>query len=141
MASTNQYPPVAPPPGPMPPPYGYRRSIAGPLVLIIIGGLFLARNLGWRFPIWHWFGHWWPLLLILWGVIVLVERTSSNRTGYRRRGLGAGGILLLILLVSLGVAAHHSSEFDWGGVRDQLQMDDDVGGMFGNAYNFDDTLE
>jgi len=138
MATTNQYPPPAPPPS-YGPPYRYRRSIAAPLVLIIIGGLFLARNLGWHFPIWHWFGHWWPLLLILWGVIVLVERMSGS--GYRRRGMGAGGVLLLILLVALGVSAHYSSDVDWGNVRDQLQMDDDMGGIFGNAYNFDQTLE
>jgi DUF4097 and DUF4098 domain-containing protein YvlB len=149
MAIGNQYPPpVSPPPGyvpppayPPPPPYRYRRSIAGPLILIIIGGLFLARNLGWHFPIWHWFGHWWPLLLIVWGVVVLIERMSADRAGYRGRGIGAGGILLLILLVALGVAAHHSSDVDWGGVRDQLQMDDDMGSIFGNAYNFDETLE
>ncbi len=147
MAGT-QYPPVTPPPSyppnyGTPPPYRYRRSIAGPLILIIIGGLFLARNLGWHFPVWHWFGHWWPLLLIVWGVIVLIERMGSNSGGYRRRGLGAGGIVLLVLLVALGVAAHHSSDVDWNGVRDQLQMDDDMdmGGIFGNAYTFDDTTE
>jgi DUF4097 and DUF4098 domain-containing protein YvlB len=138
MATTNQYPPP-PPPAYGPPPHRYRRSIAGPLVLIIIGGLFLARNLGWRFPLWHWFGHWWPLLLIVWGVIVLIERMSAD--GYRRRGLGAGSVLLLILLVALGVSAHYSSDVDWGNVRDQLQMDDDMGGIFGTAFTFDETLE
>ncbi len=143
MASANQYPPVAPPPqAPMPPPpYRYRRSIAGPLVLIIIGGLFLARNLGWHFPIWHWFGHWWPLLLIVWGIIVLVERLSADRAGYRRRGIGAGGVVLLIFLVALGVIAHETSNFNWSNVRDQMEMDDDMGGIFGTAYTFDDTLE
>jgi len=141
MASVNQYPPVQPPP-PAPPPYRYRRSIAGPLVLIVIGGLFLARNLGWRFPLWHWFGHWWPLLLILWGVIALIEHMNANRMGYRRRGLGAGWVLLLILLVAVGVSAHYSSDVDWNGVRDQLQMDDDLGTFFGgNPYTFEDTLE
>ena len=140
MASANQYPPTPPPPPTyQPPPYRYRRSIAGPLILIVVGGLFLARNLGWHYPIWHWFGHWWPLLLILWGVIVLIERVAGG--GYGRRGIGAGTVLLLILLVVLGVAAHHSSDVDWGNVRDQLQMDDDVGGIFGTAYTFDDTLE
>ena len=140
MATTNAYPPPAPPPPPSyGPPYRYRRSIAGPLILIIIGGLFLARNLGWRFPLWHWFGHWWPLLLILWGVIVLIERMTGN--GYRRRGLGAGGVLLLIVLVALGVSAHYSSDVDWNGVRDQLQIDDDMGGIFGTAFTFDETLE
>lgn len=137
MGSVNQYPPVAPPSAPGPPPYRYRRSIAGPLILIIIGGLFLARNLGWRFPIWHWFGHWWPVLLIIWGVIALIEHASGNR----RRGLGAGWVLILILLVIVGISAHYSSDVDWGGVRNQLQMDDDIGPLFGNAYNYNDTLE
>ena len=61
--------------------------------------------------------------------------------GYRTRHLGAGGIVLLILLVALGVSAHYSSDVDWGGVRDQMQMDDDLGGIFGTAYTFDDTLQ
>jgi DUF4097 and DUF4098 domain-containing protein YvlB len=105
--------------------------------------LFLLKNLGFRFPIWHWFGHWWPLLLILWGVIVLVENMTSTRMGYRTRHLGAGGIILMVLLVTVGVAAHFTSDsdYDWSGVRDQLQMDDDLGGIFGTAFTFEDTLE
>jgi DUF4097 and DUF4098 domain-containing protein YvlB len=143
MASVNPYSVTAPPPQPppTPPPYRYRRSFAGPVILILIGLLFLMKNLGFRFPIWHWFGHWWPLLLILWGVIILVENVTSTRTGYRTRHLGAGGIILMVLLVTLGVSAHYSSDVDWGGVRDQLQMDDDLGGMFGTAFTFEDTME
>jgi len=143
MASVNPYSVTAPPPAPTPPPYRYRRSFAGPVILILIGLLFLLKNLGFRFPIWHWFGHWWPLLLILWGVIVLVENMTSTRTGYRTRHLGAGGIILMVLLVTVGVAAHFTSDsdYDWSGVRDQLQMDDDLGGIFGTAFTFEDTLE
>ena len=141
MASVNQYPPMAPPPPPVPPPYRQRRSIAGPLILILIGALFLAKNLGWKFHLWHWFGHWWPVLLILWGVIVLVENTTARRMGYRPRHLGAGGILLLILLVIVGVSAHYSSDVDWSGVRDQIQLDDDLGGIFGTAYTYEETQE
>jgi DUF4097 and DUF4098 domain-containing protein YvlB len=125
------------------PPYRYRRSIAGPVVLIVIGGLFLARNLGWHFPIWRWFGHWWPLLLILWGLIAIFERANANQGGYRRRGLGAGGVLLLVLLVTLGLTAHFTSDWDWRNMRDNVQIDDDdIDGMFGgNAYTYDDTLQ
>src|SRR6202041_571311 len=95
MASPNLYPP--PPAAPPPPPPGYRqhRSIAGPLILIAIGLVFFLRNFGFRFPFWHWFGHWWPVLLILWGVIALIEHSTANRMGYRTRHLGAGGIVML----------------------------------------------
>jgi DUF4097 and DUF4098 domain-containing protein YvlB len=141
MASTNVYPQAPVPQAPIPPPYRYRRSIAGPLVLIVIGLVFLLRNMGVRLPIWHWFGHWWPLLLILWGVIRLIEHSMAQREGYRRAGIGAGSILLLVLIVTVGLSAHYSSDIDWGGVRDQIQMDDDLGGMFGTAYTFEDTLE
>jgi DUF4097 and DUF4098 domain-containing protein YvlB len=126
---------------PIPPPYRYRRSIAGPLVLIVLGLIFLLRNIGFRIPFWHWFGHWWPLLLILLGVVRLIEYSAAQRQGYRAGGLGAGTVLLLILIVIVGLAAHHSSDIDWGGVRDQIQMDDDLGGIFGTAYTFDDTLQ
>ena len=139
MASTTQY---SPPPVPQyPPPYRYRRSIAGPLVLIIIGLLFLLRNMGVHIPIWHWFGRWWPLLLILWGVIRLIEHSMAVRDGYRRTGVGAGSVLLLIFIVCIGLTAHYSSDINWGGVRDQIEMDNDLGGIFGTAYTFDDTLQ
>lgn len=140
MASTTQYPP--PPVAPQyPPPYRYRRSIVGPVILITLGLVFLLRNMGVRIPFWHWFGHWWPLLLILIGVIRLIEHSMAQRAGYRRVGLGTGSILLLILIVVAGLSAHYSSDIDWGGVRDQIQMDDNLGGIFGNAYTFDDTVE
>ena len=138
MATPYVNPPVAPPP---PPEYRYRRSIAGPLILILIGMVFLLRNFGLRFPIWHWFGRWWPLLLILWGVIALIEHATASSRGVRTRHLGTGGIVLLVLLVGLGVSAHYSSDVDWNGVRDQFQMDDDLGGLFGTAYTFEDTLQ
>jgi DUF4097 and DUF4098 domain-containing protein YvlB len=144
MASQNSYPPPPPPPQYQyvaPPPYRQRRSLAGPLVLIIIGLLFLLRNLGIHFPIWHFFGHWWPLLLILWGVIRLIEYFTAQSQGYRSGGLGAGTILLLILIVVVGVTAHHTSDIDWGGVREHIQMDDDLGGIFGTAFTFDDTVQ
>src|SRR5271157_5874149 len=102
MASPNVYP--SPPPPQYPPPYRYRRSIAGPLVLIVIGLVFLLRNLGVHLPVWHFFGHWWPLLLILWGVIKLIEHSMAQRQGYTRAGIGAGSIVLLILIVAFGLS-------------------------------------
>ena len=142
MASLNQYPPpAAPPPGP--PPYRPRRSLAGPVILIGIGVIFLLANLGvlHGWSVWRFFGHWWPVLVILWGVIALLEHASAQRQGYRTRQLGAGWIVLLVFLVVIGLAAHYSSDMNWGGVRDQLQMDDDLGGFFGTAYTFDETLQ
>ncbi len=137
MASTYTPPPMAP----APPPPRYQRSLAGPIVLIAIGCLFLLHNFGIRVPIWRFFGRWWPLLLILWGAIKLVEHANAGRQGYRASGIGAGSVVLLILIIIFGLGAHYSHDVNWGGVRDQIQMDDDLGGMFGNAFTYDDTLE
>lgn len=134
-------PNVNPNPSPQPVYYRHRRSLAGPLILIIIGLVFLLHNFGLRIPIWHLFGRFWPLLLILWGVIRLIEYSVAPRYGYGRSGLGTGSVFLLILIVIIGLSAHYSSDVNWGGVRDQLQLDDDLGGMFGSAYTFDDNLE
>jgi hypothetical protein len=121
--------------------YRQRRSLAGPLVLIVIGLVFLLRNFGVHIPVLHLFGRFWPLLLILWGVIRLAEYSMAPRYGYARSSLGAGSIFLLILIVIFGVAAHETSGYNWNGMRDQIGMDGDFGEMFGNSYSFDDTIE
>jgi DUF4097 and DUF4098 domain-containing protein YvlB len=77
----------------------------------------------------------------LWGVIALVEHFTALKNGYQTRHLGGLGIMLLILIVIVGLAAHHSSDVNWEGMRDQMQIDDDLGGMFGSAFTFDDTME
>jgi len=137
--------PYTQPSAPLPPPppvYGYRRSLTGPLILIVIGMLFLLRNLGVHLPVWHFFGKYWPLLIILWGVIALIEHFTALKHGYRTRGLGGGGIFLLILIVVVGLAAHHSGDVNWEGMRDQIQIgDEDLGGMFGSSFTFEDTIE
>ena len=102
---------------------------------------FLLRNVGVNLPVWHFYGRFWPALIILWGLIALIEHFTALKRGYQTRGLGAGGIFLLILIVISGLAAHESANYDWSGVRDQIQIDDDFGGMFGTPFTFDDTIE
>jgi len=135
--------PYTQPSAPLPPPppvYRYRRSLAGPLILILIGVLILLRNLGVH-GIGHFFGRFWPVLIIVWGLLALIEHFTAMKNGYQTRGLGGLGIVLLIFIVIAGLAAHHSSDVNWEGMRDQIQIDDDLGGMFGTAYTFDDTIE
>ena len=84
-----------------------RRSFAGPVVLIIVGVVFLLGNmhlLSWS-SLGIWFAHYWPVLLILWGVIKLAEHMQAQRTGQRAPGIGAGGILLVVLIVIGGLTA------------------------------------
>jgi hypothetical protein len=121
-----------------------RRSFAGPLVLIVLGIIFLMGNLhmlSWG-RLGSLFAHYWPALLILWGVVKLVEYQQAQRDGVPARGIGAGGVFLLIFIVVGGLIATQAERFNWGEVRDNLNIDDnDLNNLFGQTYNFDDQLE
>src|SRR5579862_2611514 len=125
-----QPPPQAPLP-PRPP-----RSIAGAIVLIVIGGLFLMGTMG--ILNWHglilMFGRYWPALLILWGIIKLIEHEQAKRAGFPSRGIGVGGVFLMAFLIVAGLIATGASRVNWGNIRDQLQIDDsDVDEIFGGS--------
>jgi hypothetical protein len=142
--------PIAPPPGyapvpPVPPlPPRRHRSMAGAFVLIILGVVFLlgtmhVLSVG---KLAHLFANYWPVLLILWGVIKLIEHEQAKREGTRASGIGAGGVLLIILLVTGGLIATQLERVNWSGVRDQINMnDDDFSNIFGDTFNFNDHLE
>jgi DUF4097 and DUF4098 domain-containing protein YvlB len=125
------------------PPPRYRRSFSGPIILIAIGTVFLLGTMGvldWH-NLGHWFAHYWPVLLIISGVIKLIEYQQAQRQGTRAAGLSAGGIFLIIVIVFFGLIATQASHFNWGQLRDQIDIND--GGdfpFFGSKYNFDDQL-
>ena len=51
------------------------RSRTGAVILIIVGALFLLSNLGWIPQIGPLLRQWWPLILIIVGVLMLVQRS------------------------------------------------------------------
>ena len=131
-------PPVAPPPR-------RPRSFAGPFVLIIIGFVFLLSTMHvlsvGRLA--HLFANYWPVLLILWGVIKVVEHMQAQRQGARASGIGAGGVVLIVMIVVFGLIATQLERVNWSGMRDDFNFDDnDFSHLFnGNTYNYDDHLE
>jgi DUF4097 and DUF4098 domain-containing protein YvlB len=90
-----------------------RRSIAGPIVLIGLGVLFLLVTLG-RIP-WaeslDWLGQWWPLILIAVGLIAVAEwafdqryprhDAAGNPLPTERRLGGLVGLMMLVVLAGL----------------------------------------
>ena len=138
MASPVQAPP---PRVPLPPPRP-QRSLAGPVVLIVVGIVFLLGTMGvlhW-YMLGVWFAHYWPLLIILWGVIKLVEYQQAQRSGTRARGIGAGGIFLLVVLILFGLMATQAARFNWEELRDQIGTNDGDFPFFGHTFNYDDQL-
>ena len=141
--------PVATPPSPqfsplppLPPPR--HRSFAGPLVLIIVGTVFLlgtmrVLSVG---KLAHLFASYWPVLLILWGVIKILEHQRARREGTRASGIGAGGVLLVVMIVVFGLIANQLERVNWSGLRDEINIDDgDFNNIFGDTFNFNDHLE
>jgi hypothetical protein len=121
------------------------RSFAGPFVLIIVGTIFLLGTM--RIlsvsRLWHLFANYWPVLLILWGMIKLVEHMQAQREGYRSSGIGAGGVLLIVLVVVCGLIATQIERVNWSGMRDNFNFDDDdFSKLFGgDNFSYTDHLE
>ncbi len=127
---------MTPAPLPQMPPPPRPRSIAGAVVLILLGVMFLLGTMGvanWH-GLWVLFGKFWPLLLILWGIIKLIEHEQCKRAGVPGRGIGVGGAFLVVFLIFAGLIATGMSRVDWGGIRDHLDIDDnDFNEIFGGS--------
>jgi len=131
-----------PPIPPLPP--RRNRSMAGPFVLIVLGIVFLLGTMGVlsRARMWHLSANYWPVLLIVWGVIKLIEYQRAQREGTRASGIGAGGIFLVIMIVVCGLIANQLDRVNWSGLKDEINIDDsDFSNIFGQTYNFNDQLE
>ncbi len=90
-----------------------RRSLTGPLLLLIIGGLFLWSNLRPDAPVWYLIAQNWPFLLIGWGVIRLLEVIFQNDDNPYHRGSFSGGeIVLIVFICIIGMASWQAHE--WG---------------------------
>jgi hypothetical protein len=134
-----------PTPNPAPSGRPYRpRSISGPLVLISLGVLFLAYNVGWLpgRTLAHWFSQWWPALLILWGVVKVLEYTVARSKGEPApRGIGAGGIVFLVFFILFGLSATGLSHVPWDNLRNDWNIDDgNDWTFFGNRYDFTENV-
>src|SRR5437764_3748499 len=141
MVSTMQAPPPVPPMRPPRPP----RSVAGPLVLIVMGVIFLLHFTFGVLPFYSWgrlFARFWPALLILWGIVKIIEYQQANRTGVRPPGIGAGGVFLVLILVVGGLAASEFYRWNWQGWQQWCEGSDAENLPWcGHSYSYTDELQ
>jgi DUF4097 and DUF4098 domain-containing protein YvlB len=129
------------------PPFDYRyyrrsrqRSIAGPIVLIGIGLIWLLGSMqviNGR-EVAFLFATWWPLLLILFGLIRIVEYSIARTTGNPAPRFGGGGVVLLILFIVLGMSASGARHVNWQAFNDNVDMN--PGWDWGQKYDFTQEL-
>jgi DUF4097 and DUF4098 domain-containing protein YvlB len=120
-----------------------RRSFAGPVILVVLGVIFLLGNFGYLSwgRLGYLFARYWPVLIILWGLIRLAEHYDAQRHGYHPRGLGFAGVMFLIFVVLLGLGASSAWHYR-GALSDEFQIDDHPGFiLFGTPYNYTDELQ
>jgi hypothetical protein len=81
-----------------------RSSILGGVLLILLGVLFLFARWNPDLHIWHVFWHYWPILIILWGIAKLVDHLNAHSAGRERAPLVTGSEAALMVLVILVIA-------------------------------------
>src|SRR5580692_5990679 len=89
------------------------------------------------------FAHYWPALLILWGILRLIEYEQAKRYGQPTRGIGVGGIFLVLFLIGGGLIATQASRLDWKNIGEHIQIGDDEGidQIFGgSAFDYSGEL-
>jgi DUF4097 and DUF4098 domain-containing protein YvlB len=96
-----------------------RTSVVAPLILILLGALFLIRNLNPDLPLLSYLARYWPFLLIGWGVLRLAEILAWSAQGkpLPQRGISGGEWALVIFLTFLGSSLFFFREGDgsaWG---------------------------
>lgn len=111
-------------------------SLVGPLLLIAIGGLLLAHNLQPELGLLRLAARYWPVLLIAWGSLRLVEILiwAARSRPLPRSGISGSEWTLVILICLVGASVNavhrfvphwHFERFVFGGVQ-----------VFGKTYDF-----
>lgn len=98
-----------------------KHSLIGPLLLILLGTLLLARNFRPDFPFWELVGQYWPVVLLVWGLAKLVGAFRAPAPGAPawRPSLTVGEFFLALLIVLVGISASK-----WTDVRHRVHFGD-----------------
>jgi len=107
-------------------------SFVGPILLIGVGVIALLLVTGHIAAVefWSWYGHWWPMLLIAAGLLLLGEwALDLHREVPVRRSSGFIGLIILLAFLGLGAAAFNHAR-PW--------LEQNGNNDFG--FNFDDNF-
>jgi hypothetical protein len=113
-----------------------RGSVIAPLILIVIGALFLLKNFWPEIPLADFIAKYWPLVLIIWGGLRLVEilMAAIMNKPIPRNGVSGGEWILVFLICIVGgtlyTARHYTAWFPAGRVWREMARN------MGESYDF-----
>ncbi len=111
-----------------------------PVLLIGLGAIFLINNAMPELSVWHLLADWWPLLLIAFGVIRLIEVLAIYGTGRggptAYRPMGFGWIIAIVVFgLALSIPRHLNPHWNWSPIR--------AGGveLFGEQFDYPISMD
>jgi DUF4097 and DUF4098 domain-containing protein YvlB len=113
-----------------------RGSVIGPILLIVIGGLFLANNLRPELPLMEMIGDYWPFVLIGWGLLRLIEILFlwMGSKPLPRQGVSGGEWVFIVFMCLIGSAFFYGSRYsrNWPTARISMHGLD----VLGESYDY-----
>lgn len=106
-----------------------RRSVGSVfwgLILVAVGGLLLAANLGYSLPVWGALARYWPVLIIAWGLLKLIDYYRLQNEPDKRPLFSGGEVAMLIFVIFAGSAMTAAAN-----------ISPDIGQFFDFGDNFD----
>lgn len=116
-------------------------SVFWGLILIAAGSIFLLKNLGYDVPVWTGIARYWPVLLIVWGFLKLIDYVRLKRAGQPGPLFGAGEVVLLIIVIMSGTALTAAANMspDFAHLFEMANID--LWDITGNSYHFTEHYE
>lgn len=113
-----------------------RGSVIAPLLLILIGVVFLLKNIHPEIPVFETLFTYWPFLLIAWGMLRLLEMVVWHMRGKAlpAAGISGGEWALIIVLTIVGSTAWGVQRFHRDGGFGRIRL----GGVevFGESFDY-----
>ncbi len=113
-----------------------RRSLAGPVLLILIGVVFLLRNIRPEWISWELVAKYWPVVLVGWGLLRLVEILYwwLSSKPLPRAGISGGEWVLAVFICFLGAGI--SAAYHYAPRLPPLVIHGKTVELFGEAYDY-----
>src|SRR5437773_11575553 len=114
------------------------RSVVGPLILILLGAVFLMNNVRPDWNLVRFIAEYWPVLLIALGVLRLIEVLgyAAASKPLPQQGLSGGEIFLIVTIVIVGTIMYEAHRH-----MPMIHMGRKAIDIFGESFDYSVTQD